>query len=440
MQLGKLSLGMNEQKVLVDRFEMQIGSLLLGMNEQKVLVDNLSFLQASNETAVSKLQAQAREAAEAVSRLTLAEAQLGRALELIRSEVVSLSFRLQIALAAAEANPEHLMRWSELEDASKDAKVTDVDSQQVQMAEQVWTIGRAEAVAENSSSYEELSGALRAAKEAGIPEVKLPSTEARISAQIDQKEKISQALRKLRITLAAAKANPEHLTRWTALEDAIKDAKVANVDSQQVQMAEQVWMRGRAEAVAGNSSSYEELSGALRAAKEAGIAEVKLQSIEARISSQIEQKEKFSQAQRKLRIAVSWASAENVAKLRNAISEAKEAGVDEKEITEAALQLSICEREVQDSLAEALRELLREAKPAWGAKDLDAAVDKLKVVGIVSIQSLAAALNIDAPFQSSLNVLLKNGGQRAFTEETVIAVRGVLRRHGLHGDLPTNTS
>merc|ERR1740121_2928430 len=235
----------------------------------------------------------------------------------------------------------------------------------------------------------------------------------------------------LRIALAAAETNPEQLTRWSELEDAIKAAKVADVDSQQVQMAEQVWTRGRAEAVAENSSSYEELSDALRAAKEAGIAEVKLQSIEARITSQIDQKEKFSQAQRKLRIAVSWASAENVAKLRNAISEAEEAGVDEKEIAKATLQLSICEREVQ---AEALRGLLREAKPAWGAKDLDAAVDKLKVVGVVSIQSLAAAVNVDAPFQSSLNVLLKNGGQRTFTEETVMTLRSVLRRHGLHGD------
>merc|ERR1712013_537139 len=106
-------------------------------------------------------------------------------------------------LAAAETNPEQLTRWNELEDAINNAKVADVDSQQVQMAEQVWTRGRAEAVAENGSSYEELSGALCAAKEAGIPVVTLPITEARISSQIDQKENISQAQPKLRIALAA---------------------------------------------------------------------------------------------------------------------------------------------------------------------------------------------------------------------------------------------
>merc|ERR1740121_460586 len=197
---------------------------------------------------------------------------------------------LRIALAAAETNPEQLTRWSELEDAIKAAKVADVDSQQVQMAEQVRTRGRAEAVAENSSSYEELLDALRAAKEAGIAEVKLQSIEERIcSRSIDQKEKIFRAQSKLRIALAAAETNPEQPTRWSELEDAIKDAKVTDVDSQQVQMAEQVWTRGRAEAVARNSRSYEELSGALRAAKEAGIPEVKLQSIKACVSSQIDQ-------------------------------------------------------------------------------------------------------------------------------------------------------
>merc|ERR1740121_1588042 len=115
---------------------------------------------------------------------------------------------LRIALAAAETNPEQLTRWSELEDAIKAAKVADVDSQQVQMAEQVWTRGRAEAVAENSSSYAELSGALRAAKKAGTPEVKLQSIEERVRSHIDHKEKTSQAQRKLRIALAAAEANP----------------------------------------------------------------------------------------------------------------------------------------------------------------------------------------------------------------------------------------
>jgi len=49
--------------------------------------------------------------------------------------------------------------------------------------------------------------------------------------------------------------------------------------------------------------------------------------------------------------------------------------VDEKEIAEAALQLSIftTERElrVSEAQSEVLRELLREAKPAWAAKALD---------------------------------------------------------------------
>jgi len=344
----------------MDGFEMQLAKLLLGMNEQKVVVNDLSFLQVSSEANIKK--------------------QMG------------LELRLQVALAAAETetNPEHPTCWSELEDAIKDAKVADVDSQQVQMAEQACMRRR------------EL---------------------------------------RLQIALAAAETNPEHLTCWSELEDVIQDAKAADVDSQQLQMAEQACLRRGVEAALENSSSFEELYRAMPAAREAGIPEAKLQSIEACLRSHIDQKEKISQAQRKLRIAVSWASPQNLAKLRNAISEAEEAGVDGDEIAKAVQQLSVFSKQLEIHGSDVVRELLREAKPTWSENALDAAVDKLNDVGINSIQRLAAALSVDAPFESSLNWLLKNGGQKTFTEETVMSVRNVLNsKHYLAVDLPAATS
>jgi len=462
--------------------EMQLGKILHGMNEQKVLVNDLSFLQVSTETAISKLQAQASEAAESISRSTFAEAQLGRFME----------FRLQIALAAAEANPEHPTCWSGLEDAIKDAKMAGVDSQQVQMGEQACRRSRelrlqialaaAETNPEHLTCWSELENAIKVAKAADVDsqrvqmaeqvymrrwelrlQTALAATETNpehptcwseledaikdaevvdVDSQLFQMaEQACMRRRELRLqtALAAAETNPEHPTRWSELEDAIKVAKAAGVDSQQVQMAKQACMRRSAEAALENISSFEELYRAMPAATEAGVPEVKLRSIEARISSQVDQKEKISQAQRKLRIAVSWASPQNVAKLQSAISEAEEAGVDKEEIAKAALKLSTYKQQAAQNPV-SLRSVLNEAKPTWGEKVLDAAVDKLNAVGIFDIQRLAAELSADAPFQSSLNELLKNGGQRTFTEETLTSLVSVLSKHDLSVDLPAATS
>merc|ERR1712032_1274368 len=116
------------------------------------------------------------------------------------------------------------------------------------------------------------------------------------------------------------------------------------------------------------------------------------------------------------------------AKLRSAISEAKEAGVDKGEVAEAELRLSQLndEQEVGNRVSPALSELLHKAKPEWRAKVLDAAVDKLVDVGVVNIQGLTAALSYDGPAESSLNELLRNKGHKAFAEETIRSLQEVL--------------
>jgi len=247
---------------------------------------------------------------------------------------------------------------------------------------------------------------------------------------------------------AAAENRPLSLTNWALLRESIQMAKDANVDGRQVQAATQFWAQGRARAAVEMSSSREELTAALRTAEQHGISAGDLRNELTEAKMRIAESERMAEAQRKLRIAVSWASSQNLAKLRVAIAEAEEAGVDAQEIAKAEKELSSMlpsgkqesgpppaakkqepsqkKREASQAMAPGLTDLLRAAKPAWTVKDLEAALMKLGFVGIVSIRGLASVLDKDSSSENALNDLLKQAGQKTFTDDTVRSLRSAL--------------
>jgi len=263
------------------------------------------------------------------------------------------------------------------------------------------------------------------AEPADAAALQLVSTAARCSS-VYQKV---QAPRILQSACAKAETEPAHLANWSALRSVIEAAKAANVDDKQIQAAEQLCVTGHVKAVCLGSASREELSASLSVAREAGLPQEEITAMQAAAESRIGERERIAEQCRRLRIALSWASTATLPKLRKAIAEAEEAGVDAEEIAKAQCEVSRLE-----SVESGLGDLLHVAKPAWDAKATSTALQKLACVGIVNIRQLESALDTDSA-DNSLNGLLKNAGQKTFTEDTCKSLRLALGTAS-----PTSTS
>jgi len=241
--------------------------------------------------------------------------------------------------------------------------------------------------------------------------------------------KTLQAPRILQSACAKAETEPARLANWSKLRSVIEAAKAANVDDKQIQAAEQLCVAGHAKAVVEGSASREELSASLSVAREAGLPQEEITTMQAAAESRIVERERAAEQGRRLRVALSWASTATLPKLRKAIKEAKQAGVDAEEIAKAQSEVS----RLQDTPT-GLSDLLHVAKPGWDARVFSAALQKLACVGIVKISQLESALDTDSA-DSSLNGLLRNAGQKTFTEDTLLSLRVALGTAS-----PTSTS
>lgn len=223
----------------------------------------------------------------------------------------------------------------------------------------------------------------------------------------------------LQRAIANAETEPNNPCRWDELSAAIEVATFAELDSQQLQMAEDLMVKGRALSAVARSSSQKELDAARRALELVGFDKTEIKSIVEEAELRISECERVALAQQQLRIAVSWGYP---TKLRKAITDAEAAGVSVQDIEKARMELKSLDVRAAH---EHLHDLLRGAKPGWTPKDLDSALSKLASIGIVTVARISMALESEEP-AGHLNEQLRQAGQKAFTEDTVKALRQAL--------------
>jgi len=241
------------------------------------------------------------------------------------------------------------------------------------------------------------------------------------------------ALANLRNAQATAENQPQRIGNWEPLKRAIRVAEDAGVDDESVMAANAAVVRGQMWCAVQTGNTREALMSAIRAAKQANFEDDEVRQMEQTAESRIAQLEQINEAKRKLRIAVSWVTVNNLEKLRKAIAEARELGVDDEDISKAETELAsvLTKEQAKSEPASAvtseggLSVVLRRAKPNWTTRDLDAALVKLAVIDVVTVEGLSSAIDADDPIHN-LNERLRRAGQRAFVEDTIKALRTAL--------------
>jgi hypothetical protein len=184
-------------------------------------------------------------------------------------------------------------------------------------------------------------------------------------------------------------------------------------------------------AVQSPSTSVIELRSAINSARDAGVEEEDL--AEALLCLGTLEKGKLA-ALRKLRAAAAWVNGSNIDKLKTAISEAEQYGVDAKEIEKAKVvltevRLGAKNKELEKVLDKALHEFLEAARPAWTTPDLQAVKVKLARINIFTMEQLCHALN--ASGEEHLTQQLRTAGLKTFSSETLLALEEeLMRRQG----------
>mmetsp|Transcript_25057 Transcript_25057/g.62840 ORF Transcript_25057/g.62840 Transcript_25057/m.62840 type:complete len:464 (-) Transcript_25057:163-1554(-) len=238
------------------------------------------------------------------------------------------------------------------------------------------------------------------------------------------------ALGDLRASLAQAEAEPRSLQHWRKLRKAIDKAEAAKVDEEHLEVATALVSKGQMWCTVQTANTREELLEAIRAVKQSDFSDTEIAQMEEVGNKRMETLEQVAESKRRLRIAVAWASTNNLDKLKRAIAEAESVGVDAEEIAKAEKEVAdILSKESANtarSTAEAnLRDVLRAAKPYWTSDNLEAALRKLAGINIVTMPGLREAL-ASPEAESDLNERLRAIGQKAFAEDTLKAIKTVL--------------
>merc|ERR1719229_2001510 len=130
-------------------------------------------------------------------------------------------------------------------------------------------------------------------------------------------------------------------------------------------------------------------------------------------------------------LAMSWATSNQLGKLRSAIAEAESVGADPNEVIKAreildrlstvtAVSTVTAEPPIPVEAADAdriFRDFFHSCRRDWTAKDVDAVTTKLSKIGVVDMDGFGRALRAEG--ESSINSLLKTAGFKGFSRETL---------------------
>mmetsp|Transcript_16274 Transcript_16274/g.46309 ORF Transcript_16274/g.46309 Transcript_16274/m.46309 type:complete len:462 (+) Transcript_16274:1252-2637(+) len=207
-------------------------------------------------------------------------------------------------------------------------------------------------------------------------------------------------------------------TNVAALAHELATAMNAHASANAVCAADIAVQRGRAIVSIGACASRQDLDRVVRLVQDEGaLTDHELRRLVADAMDRFEEEQRIGDLRRRLR----WANEiMSIDQLQNLIASAQQKNLEAWEMAAAERRIG----ELQAArLGEEMKRALRAAKPNWTDHNITAARAKLAKVGILSLGELQKEI---LPETGTVNELLRAQGEKAFSEETLQALRTAL--------------